>query len=296
MSNGEDHPDGARPTRLGREAVAGARPWCARSSAANATLVREPRGAGCARAPPRAVVTLGPRQLRSRRDLRPLPDRDAAGGDDRFRRAVGELGLRRRAGPSAARFAWRSRNRAAAPTSLPRAEAAREAGGAGRGAGQRRRFAAGRTRRRDRAAAGRPRAQRRGDQVLHRRAERHRAAGGVLERRCGARCGALATAAGAARAGLGARLERGHRAAAGRPEPLRARPRPRLRRRRGGGAEAEGDLRPARGGLQRRRGAARPDGAGRAWLSGAGLRPGRRDARRAWRRRPRRRRPRARRC
>ena len=55
-----------------------------------------------------------------------------------------------------------------------------------------------------------------------------------------------------------------------RPAPLCRRPRPRARRRPGGGPEAQGDLRPARRGLQRRRAQPWPQGPGRAGLSGPG--------------------------
>ncbi len=79
--------------------------------------------------------------------------------------------------------------------------------------------------------------------------------------------------------GLDPGLDPGRRAPEAGPQPLCAGSRRRLRRRPGGGPEVQGDLRPARRGLQRRRGAARPDGVGEGRLPRAGLRPERREPR-----------------
>ena len=248
--------------QLGRQRAADAR-------AGRAPAARPAAGGGDA----------GARQLRQRRHLRPLPDRDAAGRDDRLGRAVGELGLRRRAGHERRRCAWRSRSPGRSPDLLAAAEAARAAGAlvvalvndaasplaelaevtAPLLAGPELSVAATKSYIAALSAIVQLAAHWSGDATLH---------------------GGAGRAAGPARARLGAGLERRLAAAAGRAEPLRPRPRPRLRHRRGGGAEAQGDLRPARRGVQRRRGAPRADGAGRAGLSGPRLRPGRRDARR----------------
>ena len=101
--------------------------------------------------------------------------------------------------------------------------------------------------------------------------------------------------------GVDGRLVGAGRAADRGARPLRRRPRPRARRRPGGRAQAQGDLRPARRGVQRRRTAPRADGAGRPRFPAARLSPVGRDRgqhRRAGPRRggARRRRARRRRC
>ena len=217
---------------------------------------------------------LRPRQLRSCCDLRPLPDRDAHGPARFIRRALGQLGLRRRERTSNRSCSSRSPSPARARTCSPP---------------RRRRGPRARSSSRSSTSTDSPLASaasctiplRAGPETSVAATKSYIAtlaalaqlvakldAGRGAPRRPGCRTGC-------ARARLGARLERGDRAASTGHQPVRRCARARPRHCPGGGAQVQGNLRPARRGLQLRRAAPRPGGDGRPRIPGARVRAAR---------------------
>ena len=245
-------------TRMFREAAA-APMWCARSCGAIATSTSNLERC-VRRMPPRAVVTCArgssdhaatfAKYLIETRLACSLPPRRRPSARSTRRRPISraccscDLAIRRESGSA--------RCRGSGPGC-----------GCARARARQRRVLAARAHRPSRPSARRRRRnQRRGDEVVPRLTRRDRAPRGRLD--TGPRTSAGARAgAGPARTCLAARLERRDRAPSYGQQSLRHRTRPWSRHRAGGRAEAEGNVRPARRGIQRRRSAPRADGARR---------------------------------
>ena len=248
---------------------------------------------GCAAQPPRTVLTLRARQLGPCRHLRQISDRDPARHPDRVGGALGRFALRR-AGADRGDAVPGDLAIGAEPRPAGRRRAARE----GRRRDDPSLWSTHPTRRSRRSPiavlplhAG-PERSVRGDQVLHRRPRGARRPGRSLGRRTRPWRRPWPTR----RRDLPRRgRPTGRALVAGLTEARGLyvdRPRPRARHRPGGGAQAQGDLRPPRRGVQRRRAAARPDGPGRPRFPLARLPPVGRDRGQRRRSGPRRRAPR----